>query len=128
MQSRGRISIVKEDRIIALRKQGYDYDTIARIVNCKPGSCSVVLRRWIRRPPENVDPIKRGRKRGFLSDDQIEYIRNQYKNGVTQLTLAKQFKIDSTAISAICTHRTYQNPSGDGGYVYNFTNRLRRAA
>jgi hypothetical protein len=72
---RNRVSIVKEDRIWQLRCQGYDYDSIGSIVNCNPCYMTIVLRRVRRRPPIEVDPVKRGRRSNFLSDNQVEDIR-----------------------------------------------------
>jgi len=124
---RRRISIVKEDRIWDLRTQGYDYDSIARIVNVSP-SLTAVIRRVRRRPPLKDDPVKRGRKSSFLSDSQVDDIRFRYAAGERQLSIAKDYGISAAAVSHICTGRTYATPESEEGYQFNFTNRLRRSA
>jgi len=126
---RGRVSIPKEDRIWSLRCQGYDMDSIARITNVSPGTPSVVIRRVRRRPPIELDPIKRGRRAGFLSDAQIDEIRFRNRMGETQLSISKDFDIDVTSINKICTGKTYAKPCDDettgNRYPYSFVNRLR---
>jgi len=119
-----RISLVKEDRIWDLRTQGYDYDSIARIVNVHPGLTDVI-RRIRRRPPIEQDPIKRGRKIGWMSDAQIEEIKRRRSNGETLLTIAKSFDVSESCICDICKGRTYREPESKG-YSFDFSNRLRR--
>jgi hypothetical protein len=121
---RNRVSIVKEDRIWQLRCQGYDYDSIGSIVNCNPKYMTIVLRRVRRRPPIEKDPIKRGRRSNFLSDNQIEDIRTRKAHGEHVSKLAEEYYITIAAIYHITSYRTYKNPCGDGGYQFNFTNRL----
>lgn len=123
---RFRISIVKEDRIWDLRCQGYRYDSIAQIVNCKSSSIHQAIRRVRTRPPYEQDPVRRGRACGFLSDAQIEDIRNRKSNGEHYSKLAKEYYITTAAIHQIVTYRTYKHPCGDSGYEFNFTNRLMR--
>lgn len=123
---RARISIVKEDRIWNLRCQGYDYDSIGSIVNCNPGHMTVILRRVRRRPPLEQDPIRRGRYRNFLSDDQVNDIRRRRANGESLLSIAKDYNVTEGSIWCIATERTYKEPANDCGYSYNFTNRLTR--
>lgn len=129
---RGRVSIPKEDRIWNLRCQGYDMDSIARITNVSPTTPSKVVRRVRRRPPLELDPIKRGRRAGFFSDAQIDEIRLRNRMGETQLNIAKDFDVDATSINKICTGRTYKNPCDDdtssGRYPFSFANRLRLTA
>jgi hypothetical protein len=128
---RRNVSIPKEDRIWDLRCQGYDYDSIARITNVCVTTPGRVIRRVRRRPPLSQDPIKRGRRAGFLSDRQICDIRLRYKLGEKQGSLAKEFGMDNTSISKICCHRTYVEPCQDDtieGYKFNFSNRLTGAA
>lgn len=123
---RNRISIVKEDRIWQLRCQGYCYESIASIVNCSPISLTRAIRRVRRRPPFEVDPIKRGRFRGFLSDDQVSDIRSRAAHGETYLSISKDYDIEPSSIHYIVHRKTYKEPSGDSGYNYNFSNRLMR--
>jgi hypothetical protein len=128
---RRHVSIPKEDRIWDLRCQGYDYDSIARITNVCVSTPGRVIRRVIRRPPLSKDPIKRGRKMGFFSDYQVHEIRLRYRMGEKQVDLAKEFGVQSTAISNICAYKTYVEPCQDEtieGYKFNFSNRLTRAA
>lgn len=128
-RTRSRISIPKEDRIWDLRCQGYDLDTIARITNVSTSTPSKVVQRVRRRPPISKDPIKRGRRAGFLSDIQIHEIRLRNKNGETQASIAKEFDLHVTAINKICCHRTYSQFCNDdtlSGYPFNFHNRLTR--
>jgi hypothetical protein len=121
--SRARISIYREDRIWDLRCQGYDYDSIARIVNVSP-SLTGVIRRIRRRPSVEVDPVRRGRRCNFLSDAQLEDIKLRYANGQRQGDIGKVYGLSNSAISHICTGRTYTEP--EPGYNYDFTNRLLR--
>lgn len=120
-----RISIAKEDRIWDLRTQGYDYDSIARIVNVSK-SLTGVIRRVRRRPPIEVDPIRRGRKAGFLSDSQVDDIRRRFAAGERQADIGERYGLSACAISHICCGRTYATPESDYGYEFNFSNRLRR--
>ena len=121
---RNRVSIVKEDRIWQLRCQGYGYESIGAIVNCKPSYMTVILRRVRNRPPLEEDPIRRGRRRNFLSDDQITEIKQRKARGETLLSIAKDFALTESAIWHITSGRTYKEPAGDAGYEYNFNNRL----
>lgn len=124
MASPARISILKEDRIWTLRSHGYDYDAIARIVNCAPSTMTGVLRRVRRRPPEDVDPVRRGRRRGWLSDSQIADIRQRRSLGETLLSIAKDYYVDSSTIWNICRGRTYSTPESGAPYPFSFANRL----
>lgn len=119
-----RISLVKEDRIWDLRSQGYDYDSIARIVNVHP-KLTHVIRRIRQRPPLEKDPIKRGRKAGWMSDAQIEQIKHRKAAGETLLSIAKSFDVSETCIWQICAGQTYRESEGKG-YSFDFSNRLRR--
>lgn len=121
--SRARISIYREDRIWDLRCQGYDYDSIARIVNVSP-SLTGVIRRIRRRPSMEADPVRRGRRCNFLSDSQLEDIKLRYASGQRQGDIGKLYGLSNSAISQICTGRTYAEP--EPGYNYDFTNRLLR--
>jgi hypothetical protein len=123
---RTRVSIVKEDRIWQLRCQGYDYGSIGSIVNCNPCYMTIILRRVRRRPPVEVDPIKRGRQRNFLSDNQVEDIRIRKVNGETCLSISKDYDLSESAINKIANNVTYRKPAHDSGYAYNFKNRLVR--
>lgn len=121
------VSIPKEDRIWDLRCQGYDYDTIARITNVSVSTPGRVIRRVIRRPPVELDPLKRGRKAGFLSDRQIENIRSRFRSGETQFSIASDYEIGVSSIHRICHHKTYAEPCNDQtsqGYKFCFRNRL----
>lgn len=123
---RNRVSIVKEDRAWQLRCQGYSYDSIGSIVNCNPSYMTVILRRVRRRPPIEVDPIKRGRRSNFLSDSQVEDIRMRRSQGETALSISKDYGISESAIGRIANHITYKELAYDSGYNYNFSNRLMR--
>ena len=123
---RNRVSIVKEDRIWQLRCQGYSYESIGSIVNCNPGYMTIVIRRVRRRPPIEVDPIKRGRHHNFLSDNQVDDIRMRKANGETCLSIGKDYDLSESAIWCIANHVTYKEPAHDSGYAYNFSNRLMR--
>lgn len=128
---RTNISIPKEDRIWDLRCQGYDYDSIARITNVSLSSPGKVIRRVRRRPPFELDPIKRGRKIGFLSDSQIAEIRYRRSIGHTLEQIAKDYDLHFTSISKIANMQSYRKPCDDGtssGYPFSFSNRLTRAA
>lgn len=121
-----RISIVKEDRIWNLRCQGYCYDIIGRLTNCNPTSVTQVLRRVRQRPPMELDPIKRGRYRGFLSDHQINIIRKRREQGETYEAIGKSYEVNGNAIRQIALHLTYKEPEDSVGYRYDFSNRLTR--
>ena len=123
---RNRISIVKENRIWNLRCQGYCYDSIGNIVNCNPQYMTAILRRVRRRPPYEEDPIRRGRYRNFLSDNQVADIRRRKEDGETLLSISRDYDISPGAIWAIAVGRTYQEPANDCNYTYNFSNRLMR--
>jgi len=122
MATKNRISLLKEDRVWSLREQGYDYDSIARIVNCAPNSCTSVLRRVRRRPPIDVDPVRRGRRAGWMSDSLIDDIRQRRDHGETLLSIAKDYHVDSATIWAIANYRTYVTP--EEPYPFSFSNRL----
>lgn len=127
---RGRVSIPKEDRIWSLRCQGYDYDSIARITNVSTSTPGKVIRRVMRRPPMEKDPIKRGRVLGFLSDRQIYEIRLRHKLGEKQADIAKEYDLHVTSINKICLNKTYLNQCDDetfSGYPFSFSNRLTRS-
>ena len=117
-----RISLVKEDRIWDPRSQGYDYDSISRIVH---PALTGVLRRIRRRPPLEQDPIKRGRKMGWMSDAQIDEIKSRRAAGETLLSIARSFDVSESCICHICKGRTYREPESKG-YTFDFSNRLRR--
>jgi DNA-binding CsgD family transcriptional regulator len=124
---RGRVSVTKEDRIWQLRCQGYDYDSIARIVNISP-NLTPILRRVRRRPPLNSDPIRRGRKAGFLSDNQIADIKNRCARGERQKSVGESYGISESAVSRILNGITYSRPEYEtSGYPYSFANRLTSA-
>ena len=120
--ARHRISINKEDRIWDLRSQGYTYDAIARIVNAHPGVMTEVLRRVRRRPPFEQDPVRRGRRSGWLSDSQVEDIRTRRAQGEKLASIAKDYWLDPRTICAITKGRSYTQP--EAPFPYNFTNRL----
>jgi hypothetical protein len=121
-----RISITKEDRIWNLRCQGYCYDIIARLVNCNPCSVTHVLRRVRRRPPIEVDPIKRGRYKGFLNDHQIAIIRKRREQGETYEAIGKSYDLSPAPIRQIALYMSYKEPEDNVGYRYDFSNRLTR--
>lgn len=121
--ARRRISIQREDRIWSLRTQGYDYDSIARIVNVDPASVGHVIRRVMRRPPLHVDPIRRGRGHSFLSDLQVQEIRLRRQRGETLLSVGRRFNLSESAVCCIALGRTYAEPE-ESGYPYEFGNRL----
>lgn len=119
--ARFRISVVKENRIWQLRSQGYCYDTIARIVNCSPTLTSVI-RRIRHRPPEHIDPIRRGRWCNWLSDAQIQDIRDRHAKGETYFSISKDYDVSEGAICKICKYKTYKET--ESKYPFSFQNRL----
>lgn len=120
---RRRISIQREDRIWHLRCQGYDYDSIARIVDVHPVSITSVIRRVRRRPPLERDPVRRGRRHSFLSDQQVHQIRLRRAHGETLLTLARDYSLSESSVCRLVQYRTYQQPETTG-YPWSFANRL----
>jgi hypothetical protein len=123
---KSRISILKEDQIWELRCQGYRYELIAEVVNCSPVSMTKVLRRVRQRPPIQQDPIKRGRSRGFLSDAQVQNIRERAKYKEPLGFIARSYDMTPEAITAIINYKTYKEPCMDDAFIPNFTNRLTR--
>jgi hypothetical protein len=118
---RNRISVVKEDRIWNLRSQGYCYESIARIVNCSP-QLTQVIRRVRNRPPKHLDPLRRGRIRGWLSDAQVDDIRVRHERGETYFSIGKRYDMSEKAICLICNYKTYTEP--ESKYPFRFPNRL----
>lgn len=122
--NRARISLVRENRIWDLRCQGYSYDAIARLVNLNPHVMSTVIRRVRRRPPVEVDPVRRGRRAGWMSDAQIEDIKTRRARGETLFSIGKSYHVDACTIWAICKGRTYKVPESEMRYPFTFGNRL----
>jgi transposase len=118
-----RISIAKEDRIWALREQGYLYNDIAKIVNTSP-SLTTVIRRVRNRPPIEKDPVRRGRVSAWLSDSQVEDIKRRKAAGETYLSIAKSYNMDPSSVCDLVKGRTYSQP--ETPYPYDFSNRLAR--
>jgi hypothetical protein len=85
---------------------------------------TIVIRRVRNRPPLEEDPIKRGRYRGFLSDSQVEDIRTRYANGESVVVIADDYQMSIDAMYRIIRKATYKEPCNDGGYPFDFTNRL----
>lgn len=123
--NRNRISLVKEDRIWSLRTEGYCYDAIARIVNTSPGALTEVIRRVRNRPPMEVDPVRRGRRAGWLSDAQVEDIKARRARGETLFSIGKSYYLDGSTIGLICRGKTYKDP--ETTYPWSFDNRLHAA-
>lgn len=126
---RRRISVRKEDRIWHLRCQGYTLDSIARITNVAPNAVTGVIRRVRRRPPIEQDPVRRGRRCGWLDDDQVADIRRRRQQGDSPTAIAKDYWMTPAAICNICAGRAYAKPAEDNfdRYPFTFTNRLRAA-
>ena len=120
---RRRISVLREDRIWDLRSQGYSCDSIARIVDICPSSVTHVVRRVRRRPPEHLDPVRRGRGHSFLSDFQVAEIRKRKASGETLLSIGKDFSLTESSVSLIARGITYSQPEVSG-YPFSFSNRL----
>ena len=124
--TRSRISLAKEDRIWTLRVQGYDYDSIAKIVNIRSRSLTPVIRR-VRRRPKNWNTSPRaGRGHSFLSDQQVDTIRRRIAGGEKQHKVAKDFGMSTSSVNAIWRNRTYVEPEYPNGYRFDFSNRLTR--
>lgn len=124
MITRIRISLLKEDRIFRLRSQGYCYDAIARIVNVAPNSITAVIRRVRKRPPAHIDPIRRGRRRSWLSDAQLDDIRYRRMRGETLLSLGRRYHLSESAICSICKGRYHKVNEDAKPYPFSFVNRL----
>lgn len=124
--ARRKISIRQEDRIWNLRCQGYRYDEIARITNVHPAQIGTVIYRVIRRPPLDQDPIRRGRKRGFLDESQVLDIRRRRRLGESCQAIARDYAISSASISLIARGISYPEISERQGhsYPFSFCNRL----
>ena len=118
---RGRISIPKETRIWNLREQGYDYDSIARIVNTRPGSIHRAIYRVSTRW-KFLDQRYFNRKRGFFSDNQISNIKRLYDKGWSISDISKEYEVSYQCIYAIINNRSYTTP--EEGYQFTFVNRL----
>ena len=122
--TRSRISLAKEDRIWDLRSQGYDYDSIARIVNIRTRSLTPVIRRVRRRPKAGDTSPRMNRGHSFLSDQQVDTIRRRIAVGEKQHGVAKDYGISTSAVNAIWRGRTYVEPEYPNGYRFDFSNRL----
>lgn len=122
---RGRISLAKEVRIWQLRCQGYDLDTLARIVNSKPSTCGVAVSRARRHWMHQDDP-RLGRKSGYLSDQEVASIRQRHAQGARIATLAREYDMAWSTMYNICRGTSYREPCGDQGYEFSFANRLVR--
>ena len=120
--TRSRISISKEDRIWSLRSDGYTYDAIARIVNTSPQNMTEVIRRVRRRPSIAEDPVRRGRRSGWLSDSQVDDIRSRRIRGEKLRSIAQDYWLDERTISSICKGRSYKDT--EAKFEYDFSNRL----
>jgi hypothetical protein len=122
--ARTRISLKKEDRIAELYRQGYRREEIAAIVNNRPGSIRVALKRFGRRWKYSEDDHY-GRRRNFFSDAEIEDIRNRYCNGEPTSCIAADYKVDYRMIYNIVTGRTYNIRESDG-FPFDFVSRPNR--
>jgi hypothetical protein len=122
--TRSRISLAKEDRIWTLRVQGYDYDSIAKIVNIRSRSLTPVIRRVRRRPKAGDTSTRMGRGHSFLSDQQVDTIRRRIAGGEKQHKVAKDFGMSTSSVNAIWRNRTYVEPEYPNGYQFDFSNRL----
>lgn len=120
-EMRQRIPLIKEDRIWDLAQQGYGLQSIGRIVNANPPAVGAAVRRCRLRWKYPDDPFK-GRRRGYLSDHDIETILKLAKEGVTYLTISKRYGISETAIGLIVRRKTYVTTCE--GYNFSFANRL----
>lgn len=119
---RHRVSLVKEDRIWDLRCQGYCYDAIARLVNAHPSAMTEILRRVRRRPSMEEDPVRRGRRSGWLSDSQVDDIRLRRARGEKLASIAKDYWLDPRTICSIVKGRSYKEP--ESSFPFDFSNRL----
>lgn len=118
-----RISILKEDRIWDLVCQGYRRVDVAKIVNCGPSSTTTVIRRVRNRPSIEKDPIRRGRRRAWLSDAQLDDIRTRRAQGEKLASIGKDYWLDPRTICSICKHRSYT--TSEETFPWDFSNRLR---
>jgi hypothetical protein len=125
MRKRGRISLAKEKRIWQLRCQGYDLDSLGRIVNSPVSSCGSAIYRASKHWKHADDP-RLGRRAGWLSDLEIQEIRALRQQGWTLAMLSEKYPISASSLCRICLGRTYENPSDDEtlGYNYSWGNRL----
>jgi hypothetical protein len=89
-----------------LHKEGYPSESIAAIVNLAPVSVNGVLRRY-RLRWKYTHEEHYGRKRGFLSDSQIERIQDLYKKGESIILIAHHFRVKDSCIYNIVTGKTY---------------------
>jgi hypothetical protein len=124
---RRRVSIRTENRIWDLRSQGYPSEHIGAIVNVSPATISRTIRRVARRPPLELDPIRRGRGHSFLDDDQVSDIRSRWRNGESQFSIGKRYSLSQTSISLICSGKSYsasENQAVVLSFPFSFGNRL----
>lgn len=122
---RARLSIRKEDRIWALRCQGYRLEEIARIVDCSTSAVHHAVKRVRQRPPLHLSPIRRGRHCGFLDTDQVRGIRHRRSCGETLHAIARDYDVTPNAISLIARGISYPDRRGvEQGYPWRFGNRL----
>lgn len=105
---KARFSLVKEDRVLDLLNQGYQVEHIAKIVNASPNGVYLAIKRINKRWKYPDDPRK-GRQRGFLSDREVETIRQLYHGRYYTLYEIGQmfYNLSEVSILYICQGRTY---------------------
>jgi hypothetical protein len=114
---RNRISVTKENRIWEMRCQGYSYAQISEALGTSP-YLTRVLRRIRRRPSKASDSVRRGRRRWFLDDRQVEDIRRRVKASESVTEVSREYWLSGTSIRNIAGGKTYTRPE------YGFKNRL----
>ncbi len=122
-RTRNRISLAQELRIWDLRRQGYRLDQVARICNLPWRSVATAAYRARLHWKYQGDP-RLGRKRGWLSDQDVAEIRARRNQGETLERIARAYDISAQTVSRITRGCAYQEPCGDQGYAYSFANRL----
>lgn len=102
-----------EKEIIEIREKYYLQEYTQTALSKEYGVSSSTIKDIVNRT--NYKEIKddipnlRRRKTYRLTAEEVKEIRNKYKNGVSISSLAKEYKIDNTAISKCVQRITYKN-------------------
>lgn len=110
---RRRISLQQEDRLWSLRCQGHTYASIARLTGVPMGSLHKALKRARRRHLPSDHPAYPQRRRGILSDIQIDEIRRRRLHGETYQHIGRDYGLSAAVIRCICLGLTYRQPEID---------------
>jgi DNA-binding transcriptional MerR regulator len=117
--ARQRISLAKDLRIKELRRQGYNLEHIAALVNVRSvSSIAQSLRRSSQHWKVADDPWL-GRQRNHLSNQQLEEIIARRNSGETLHSIGQSYSICLESVRRICLGLSYAND--EEGYPFDLT-------